>query len=188
MSDSPAGKGDDDRLKAGEFLARQQNFDKIDMTIKRKDEEHKMKLSVIAMMFYGDKFLIGRAANHTRWDIIKGQEDDPHDTFVKTAIREAEEESGIELLPTQIIYKYGPFSYVKNKNLFLCVFKLTKEQFEQELYCKSEYEVEGKMIPELIEYKWVTWEEKDEYLYHSLVNSLRDFIDYDEIKTKLFGF
>ncbi len=144
-----------------------------------------MKLSAVAIMIHGGKFLIGRAPNHDRWDIPKGGIG-KFESPIEASIREAKEETGIKLksnrggLP-QIVYSIGPIDYLKDKKLFLNVFRLTDKQANTKLKCTSFYEMYGKKYPELEEFKWITYAEKDEYLYRSLINALKNYAYLEEV-------
>lgn len=136
-----------------------------------------MKTSAVALMFYEGKFLIGKAPNQDRWDIPKGNIG-KYESAIDASIREAREETGIKLKAhrmglTQIAYSIGPISYLKDKQLFINVFKLTKKQAETKLKCTSFFEMHGQSFPEIIEYKWITWSEKNDYLYWSLIKALK---------------
>jgi len=141
-----------------------------------------MKISAVALMIYDGKFLIGKAPNHDRWDFPKGEIGE-FESPVEASIREAKEETGIQLKSflSQFVYGIGPIDYLKNKKLFINVFRLTKRQAQTKLKCSSFYETNGKKYPELSEFKWITWDEKDDYLYHSLVKALKNYEYLGEI-------
>ncbi len=144
-----------------------------------------MKQSAVAIMVHNGKFLIGRAPNHDRWDIPKGNIGQ-YESAIEASIREAREETGIKMktnrggLP-QVMYSIGPVDYLKDKKLFLNVFRLTDKQAKTPLKCTSFFEMHGKKYPELEEFKWITWDEKDDYLYHSLINALKNYEYIGEI-------
>lgn len=137
-----------------------------------------MKQTAAAIILYKGKFLIGKAPNQKRWDIPKGQIE-AFESPILASIREAREETGIKLSSfqngmKQLIYAIGPLPYRKDKTIFFNFFQLNEAQFKSDLKCTSFYEVNGKKFPELSEYKWITWDEKEDYLYYSLLNAMKN--------------
>lgn len=115
--------------------------------------------SVSAGIIFYDKgkFLMGRATNcKGRYDIFKGGVE-LDETYTQGALRELKEESGIELLPAQIV-KLGFFQYSKNKDLclFLYIGNINLLPNVKDLKCTSM--VDGK-YPEMDKFKWVSEED-----------------------------
>lgn len=120
-----------------------------------------------------DKMLIGRAPNKSKdkphvFDIVgKGHiefGDDPEETLV----REAYEEGDLDLKDVPL-YKLGDVKYGEGKG-FVYVVVLPEEPAN--LKCHAVFDWFGKKIPEFIEYKWVRFDEAEEFLYKKLGEAL----------------
>ena len=95
----------------------------------------------------------GRKANvFGNYDIPKGHLENS-ETTLEAAIRELKEETGYEITDEKI-YDCGLFQYLKNKDLY--VYLMFVDCDIHELHCDSKFEVRGKMVPEIIGYKWAT--------------------------------
>lgn len=114
------------------------------------------------------KFLIGHAARTRKnnWSIPKGLKD-PGESELEAALRELNEETGINLKPENILFAFSlsPSMYKTRKkilNAFLIITDLDPEILE--LSCSSLVNDE---YPEIDKFKWVKPEEMSEYIHES---------------------
>lgn len=93
----------------------------------------------------------GRKANtFGNYDIPKGHLESG-ETTLDAAIRELREETGY-IITDETIYDCGVFQYIKNKDLY--VYLIIADFDIHELHCDSKFESYGKMVNEIIAYKW----------------------------------
>ena len=93
----------------------------------------------------------GRRANtFGNYDIPKGHLEDG-ETTLETAIRELREETGL-IITNEEIYDCGLFQYLKTKDLY--VYLMFADIDIHELHCDSKFESHGKMVNEIVGYKW----------------------------------
>ena len=107
-------------------------------------------LSAGVVIVRNGQVLLGHSTNNEHWDIFKGKVESG-ETPIQAAIRELKEESGIDLLPEQLV-DLGKFSYNKKKNLHLFLHTDAVGFVAENCHCDAK--VEDK-YPEMDDYKWV---------------------------------
>lgn len=80
------------------------------------------ELSCGILVKLGTRYLLGHASGLDYYDIFKGRMEEG-ETFVQTAIRECEEESGLVFTEEQLKF-FGVLKYLKTKDLGLFLTKL----------------------------------------------------------------
>lgn len=109
-------------------------------TLIRVDSEY-----LIALPFQGDF-----------WNLPKGKMEVGEEP-IQTAIRETEEEIGLELKPSDLVVDFGKRPYLKDKDLHLFLVELPIKP--KSLKCKSLFESNGRMVPEMVSFKWTSWDD-----------------------------
>jgi len=129
------------------------------------------KLSCGGLIFYGEKMLICRPSwDSGIWNLPKGVKEE-NETELETAIREIKEETNISInKDIDVITVIGRLPYNKKKDLFLFHIKL--KEFPRGLKCNSFFERNGKQIPEMVDYKWVSLWDVKSYFSENLNKSL----------------
>lgn len=108
------------------------------------------------------------------YDIPKGHRENG-ETTLDAAIRELKEETGFTIT-NEKIFDCGLFHYIKNKDLY--VYLMFADCDIHELYCDSKFEMYGKMVKEIVGYKWT-----DDFrlFYKSLQPIIQECLEhYDE--------
>lgn len=105
----------------------------------------------------GTQLLICKPYSSKWWDIPKGRVD-PGETDIDAAVRELEEETGF-IADKSCLEKLGVFDYRKQKQLAL--FRLNVDEMPDPitLSCRSVFEKDGKMVPEMVNYAVVNYAE-----------------------------
>jgi len=101
--------------------------------------------------------LLCHATETHHWDIPKGQPD-AGEAPVDTALRETREETGLRIAPAQLL-DLGLFDYRRDKNLYLFATRLSRAQADiGHCTCTSLFPRprDGRMIPEMDAYRWVS--------------------------------
>lgn len=95
----------------------------------------------------GKQLLICHPTHGRMWDLPKGRQE-PNETDIETAVREAREETGLEIDPAELV-DLGRHSYKTGKTLSL--FKWTVDEMPDPalLICTSMFKFHGKDIPEM---------------------------------------
>lgn len=115
----------------------------------------------------------GRQDMLGNFDIPKGHAE-VGETYIQAAKRELREETGL-ILTDEPIWDCGTFQYLQNKDLHLYITIVDVNL--NELHCDSMFEFHGKMVPEVIGYKWV---DDLKYYYKSLQPILNESINHWE--------
>jgi 8-oxo-dGTP pyrophosphatase MutT (NUDIX family) len=129
------------------------------------------KLSCGGIIFSPNgKFLIARPRwDSPDWNIPKG-EITQGETPERCAILEIQEETGITLHQYNHMFNLGQYPYLKNKDVHL--FYIILSVIPSKLVCSSYYEENGKKIPEMIDFKWIDWDERQKFLSKAIGNVL----------------
>ena len=129
------------------------------------------KLSCGGLIFYGEKMLICRPRwDSGLWNLPKGVKEDD-ETTLDAAIREIKEETNISIdTDVDVITIIGRLPYLKKKDLFL--FNIKLKEFPIGLKCNSFFERNGKQIPEMVDFKWVSLWDTKSYFSEKLNKSL----------------
>lgn len=87
----------------------------------------------------------------------------------QTAQRETFEESNVDINKSSYVRDLGIFPYLKTKDLNLFLVKI---DYKPELKCNSFFTDErtGKKNPEMIEFKWIGFDEYPNYFGHNLTS------------------
>lgn len=120
----------------------------------------------------GKYLLICKPNNSKWWDIPKGRVDQG-ESEVDAAVRELEEETSY-IAEKSCLEKLGVFDYKSTKRLAL--FRLTVNDMPDtvSLFCRSMYEHNGKMVPEMVSYAVVEYREALKKLAPALSKLLED--------------
>jgi 8-oxo-dGTP pyrophosphatase MutT (NUDIX family) len=113
--------------------------------------------------------LLAHATETTHWDIPKGQPE-PGESELDTALRETREETGLAIAP-HLLLELGRFNYRHDKNLYLFAVRLSRAQAQIErCTCVSMFPrySDGRMIPEMDDYRWVAPDAVGDYASGSL--------------------
>lgn len=126
-------------------------------------------ISCGAIIIKDKKFLIARPSwKNPYWNIPKGTMDN-NETEYQTAIREIKEECNIDITPLLAI-NLGKFNYLKNKDLILFSVYLDNN-VEYKIKCNCTYIAsDGKVRPEMVDFKWIELDEYKKYLSKGLEN------------------
>jgi len=127
-------------------------------------------ISIGIIVTDGNVILGGKAPNLSTWDIPKGLPD-PGETPADTAVREAHEEFGIHA-PKSELKLLGTFKYRPEKDLTLFLWKPQVLPLIQDMRCYSEFEWYGKMLPEFINFKYISFKESNKYFNKSFIKIL----------------
>jgi 8-oxo-dGTP pyrophosphatase MutT (NUDIX family) len=110
----------------------------------------------------GDQILLGHVTNHAYWDLPKGQMD-PGESPVHAAVRECEEETGIQV-PMHELKMLGLYDYKPKKDLMLYLWSVTRMPDPAACVCRSKFKSKrGVWEPELDAFICVPWESVSEY-------------------------
>lgn len=122
-----------------------------------------------------NNLLICRATGGNNWSIPKGLQD-PEEHYFTTAIRELQEETGIEYFGVDYIKaEILPDSVYKNgKKILKSLVLFTRNLPEDfDLKCVSNFKSKsGELLPEICEYRWVTLDEAPNYIHESQIANL----------------
>ncbi len=139
------------------------------------------ELSCGCLVFVNDEFLIVQAKPKLLkhgWDIPKGRINPNEDTR-SGALRELWEETNYDYLndvtQSSSITDLGQHEYYAKKDLHLYLIKLQYKPWD--LKCNSTFSIGDYVLPEVFDYKWVTFTECEDYLYPSLYKVLTKLQD-----------
>jgi len=137
------------------------------------------KLSCGGLIFAPDgKFLICRPRWDSKdWNIPKGEQKSG-ESLSRCAIREIEEETGITPFMYSDISDIGRHSYLKTKDVHL--FHIILKKIPEKLVCRSFYEENGKKYPEMVDFKWIDWKDREKFVS----KPIRDVLNNIEILLK----
>lgn len=131
----------------------------------------KISAGVIITNIDDSKILLGHITGSEYWSIPKGVIDPGENPF-EACVREVKEETGL-ILNAVYLEDLGVFDYLKNKMLYL--FKCT--QFKilpliDTMKCTSYFEKNGKLFPELDDFKFVEISELEKYTSKNMFKTL----------------
>lgn len=116
------------------------------------------KMSCGVIITNGTVILMLHVTKKSHWDIPKGQKEE-NETNIEAALRELQEESGVILLPEQLI-PLGTISYNKEKDLSLFLYYTDILPQKDNMECSSYVNIANQIsFPEIDGYKYMTWEE-----------------------------
>ncbi len=117
------------------------------------------------------EILLAHASRTPHWDILKGRPD-AGETPVETAIREAQEESGLVFSKSELT-DLGEFQYRFDKKLHLFAVKVKKEIIDvNDLHCESMVIRDTFSFPEVDAYKWVSILDIPNYCAKNMIRCL----------------
>lgn len=112
----------------------------------------KTKVSAATIIHYNGSVLIGHVTGDRHWDLPKGGVDNG-ETFLDGAIRECQEEFGIDLDPEYMRF-VGQLPYNKKKDIAVFLYDMGEEYPTDRMNCCSY--VNGDIDhPEIDQYQWV---------------------------------
>ena len=135
-----------------------------------------MKTTSFGVLIFNEKaqLLLAHATGQKHWDIPKGgaeEGESPRDA----ALREAREETGIELAP-EALDEIGCMPYMRRKNLHLFKTQLDTRRFNiAQCRCESFFPhyATGVMTPEVDAWKWVDIQDIPAFAAKSMTALLR---------------
>jgi len=117
----------------------------------------------------GNEILIAKPFNNKYWNVPKGKIEDSETAF-EAAIRETYEECGISIDSDADVKDLFCGEYLRDKDLHMFMIQLDSKP---ETTCKSFFYYKGNMVPEMVDFKWVTLEESYNYLNKGLIEYLK---------------
>lgn len=112
----------------------------------------KLSAGIIIINEY-DEFLLGHSTGNVFFDIFKGSTE-LNETPIQTALRECQEESGLQFTEDNI-KELGIFSYNKEKDLHLFLCRVTKLNIDLvNLKCSTFVELPTYSFPEMDRFAW----------------------------------
>ena len=106
----------------------------------------------------GASVLLGRFARRALWDVPKGVAD-PGEDFAAAAVRELQEESGLEPPPGALV-DLGVHRYLPGKDLALFLWRVDAMPAAEALRCTSFFRApDGVLVPEFDAFAVLPWEE-----------------------------
>lgn len=131
----------------------------------------KKSMSAGVVITDGEHVLLGHVTNHKHWDLPKGQVD-PGESPLQAAVRECEEETGIQLAASEL-HMLGLYAYKPKKDLMLYLSCVKSMPDPATCVCKSKFKnTRGVWEPELDAFKVVPWKSVSEYCQPALVKVL----------------
>ena len=111
------------------------------------------------------------------WGLPKGI-NEGHETYLETAVRELEEETGIKANSENMI-DIGLFDYKSDKQLYVFIYPMTDEV--KNLHCDSTFtDTDGIDKPEIDKYRYATASEVGTYMntkmYRSVSTIIKNFL------------
>ena len=139
------------------------------------------KISCGTIIVYDGKILICRPSwKRNDWNLPKGLMY-TNENYIVAAIRETYEECNIDInINIKKIEDVGLLPYLNDKDLYLFLVEI--EHLPDNIKCNSFFEKDGKLLPEMVDYKWIEIDEYKKYLCHHLV------VLFDEIYEKIVDF
>jgi 8-oxo-dGTP pyrophosphatase MutT (NUDIX family) len=106
----------------------------------------------------GEHIVLGHATRSPRWDIPKG-EAEPGEDFAAAAARELREETGLAVLPADLI-ALGVYPYLRGKDLALFAWAPPALPDPQSLVCHSTFTLpNGTRLPEFDRFALFAWDD-----------------------------
>lgn len=107
-----------------------------------------------------------------RWDLPKGEIEEKEKP-IDAAIRETEEETGFKVSKKDLI-ELGFFEYTKYKDLWLYLYYTKNLPNEKNMKCTTYFSDRyGNNILEVSDYKYISFDEIDNFFYYSICKVLR---------------
>lgn len=134
------------------------------------------------------KILLGKTKKHNpkgSWTVFKGQREEG-ETLIETAIRELQEESGIDVMNDDRLNKYtstSPFYVFGLNDKTVHIFLLQDKENALDNYkfnCNSYFE----QIPEISEYEWFELEDASNKVYPSQRGLIEKLIKFKKENKK----
>ncbi|QPI17889.1 nudix hydrolase [Pectobacterium phage POP12] len=130
-----------------------------------------MEISAGILFVKNQSILMGHATETDHWDIPKGHVES-HETFIAAAIRECREETGFAVDKKDLAYA-GLHNFSSNKMVALYLYTGEKFPDHKTCVCTSMFEKEGRMIPEMDDFKYVPFEKVESHVGQSLNTLLK---------------
>lgn len=142
------------------------------------------ELSSGVILTDGFQFLICHPTNQpkNKWDIPKGKLDNVDLNYKDCAWRELYEETNLKVIKDYLLPVLLNEYYTKNKNLNIYIYKIKKLPDLKELKCNSYFDFNGNKIPEIDEYKYISFSEIENYLFKSLVPIIKKSLEITNIE------
>lgn len=129
------------------------------------------KLSAGLILTNGLKFLACHVTGRNFYDIPKGLVN-VNEEPIKACVREVSEETGLVIYEENLV-DLGVFEYTKEKDLYLFLALLKELPDTSEMKCTSFFlDKWGRKMPEVNDYKYIRFEEKQNYMTKSMVSVL----------------
>jgi len=129
------------------------------------------------------ELLLGHATGTPYWDLPKGG-NEPGETMLQTALREAAEETGLQFEPRQLI-ELGRFAYRPSKDLHL--FATLIERIDPgRCECSTRFRTRwGELRPEFDRFAWVPFGELPQHCARNMTTLLTRTLSLPELLQRL---
>jgi len=144
-----------------------------------------VKAAGVFLVRKDNKVLIGHPTGHKPdfWSIPKGKVEEG-ETNLEAALRETQEESNVNLLGKMLtLYPLERSTYRHKKKClysFIIFEKDNEIDFNEfDLKCNAQTEINGKMQPEMDDFKWATLDEAEKLLHYvqgEQINKIRELL------------
>ena len=132
------------------------------------------KISAGLIITDGDKFLICKTTLAKTYDLPKGMVEN-NENHKEACIRECKEETGLDFSYSEII-DLGIYEYMSYKDLHLFMVKVNILPSIDTMNCASTFTRYGKDFPEVNGYKYISFNEIDEYMNKSMIKTLKQYL------------
>lgn len=108
----------------------------------------------------GEQLVLGHVTRGKWWDLPKGGMNSG-ESFLQTAVRELQEETGLEVQETDLV-PLGVFTYKPKKDLVLYLWRVVTMPDPQTLVCRSTFkDSKGRDVKELDKFKIASWKQAE---------------------------
>ncbi len=108
----------------------------------------------------GEQLVLGHVTRGKWWDLPKGGMNSG-ESFLQTAVRELQEETGLEVKETDLV-PLGVFTYKPKKDLVLYLWRVVTMPDPQTLVCRSTFkDSKGRDVKELDKFKTASWKQAE---------------------------